>query len=483
MSSLARRQLLLAAPALLRARARRPNVLWLMTDEQRPDSLRCYNSPWAYSPNLDRLAESGVLFESAYTPSPVCVPARCALLTGDYGSTTGVLHNQAKLPAGTRLLTWEFERAGYQSASFGKKHYSLAGPHQAFETEQGRATDKVVGPEAYGKGYDPNRYDVVQYPNAPTDRIRRRWILAGKFPAPISETAEDQNVNLAIRWLEQRDAAKPFLLRLSLNAPHTPVVVPEQFLSRINPRSIDLPAASERALASAPARVRVLLRDFEGAQRLTAAELEKARHYYYARAAFADYEIGRLLDWIRARGLLDDTIVAMTADHGNDLGDHGLLQKQSFYEQVATVPYIFAWRGLARRGARIATPVNTISLMPTVMRFAGIPCPDVEAAPVLDPAPPRGPVFSEIEYGYQKYRDDQRQVMVRDGRFKMSLFIKRGDPGAYAGSPDGELYDLERDPLERVNLFAQPPYAQTVSRLKSRIVEWDRRRGKAGKHS
>ncbi len=482
MTTIARRQLLFAAPALLRGRARRPNVLWLMTDEQRPDSLGCYGSRWAYSPNLDRLAESGVLFESAYTSSPVCVPARCSLLTGLYGSTTGVLHNEAKLRPGTRLLTWEFERAGYQTASFGKKHYSLAGPHQAFETERGTAIDKVVDAQAYAAVYDASKYDAVQYPNAPTGRLRRRWILAGKFPAPISQTAEEQNVDLAMGWLEQRDTARPFLLRLSLNAPHTPVVVPEQFLKRIDAQRIDLPVAAERDVEGSTERVRVLLRDFEGAQRLSAAELAKARHYYYARAAFADYEIGRLLDHVRARGLLDDTIVVMTADHGTELGDHGLLQKMSFYEQVARVPYIVAWNGFGSKAMRVKAPVNTIGLLPTLMELAGIPCPRVEAEAIGDPPRAAGPVFSEIEYGYQKYRDDERQVMIRDGRYKMSLFLQRGG-GAYSGGPDGELYDLDRDPGERTNLFGDAAHAGTVSRLRSRIVEWDASRDKAGTHS
>jgi len=478
---------LFAAPALFHSRPRNPNILWLMTDEHRPDSLRCYGSPWAYSPNLDALAASGVLFERAYTPSPVCVAARCALLTGYYGSTTGVLHNEAKLPADTRFLTWPFERAGYATASFGKKHYFLAGRHQAFETEQGMTAGDVVTPEAYGKGYNPAAYDAVQYPDAPTARLRRRWILAGKFPAPISATPEEQNVDLAIKWLQGHHPSRPFFLRLSLNAPHTPVVVPRQFLRYIDSARIDLPIAEERDLAGAPARVRVLLRDFEGAQRLTPGELRKARHYYYARVAFADFEIGRLLTWMRSRGLLDNTIIAMLADHGTDLGDHGLLQKQSFYEQVVTVPYLLCWNGLGRKGVRVKAPVNTISLLPTIMNLAGIVSPSIEAFPVrLDGSQDRSadaPVFSEIQYGYQKYRDDQRQVMIRNGRLKMSLFMERGQSGAHASDPDGELYDLNQDPLERHNLFNQPAFADMIARLKANIVDWDRRREVAGKTS
>jgi arylsulfatase A-like enzyme len=229
----------------------------------------------------------------------------------------------------------------------------------------------------------------------------------------------------------------------------------------------------------------VLLRDFQGSQRLTTAQLLKARHYYYARVAFADFEIGRLIEWIRSHGLLENTIIAMTADHGTDLGDHGLLQKQSFYEQVVTVPYLFSWPGMARKGVRLRRPVNTVSLLPTLLKLTGQPVPAVEA-PTLESSVARGdepaarPVFSELEYGYQKYRDTDRQVMIRDTDFKLSLFMKRGDPPAFAASADGELYDLTRDPLERNNLFKNRKYNDTAARLQSQIVEWDRDRAASG---
>jgi arylsulfatase A-like enzyme len=184
--------------------------------------------------------------------------------------------------------------------------------------------------------------------------------------------------------------------------------------------------------------------------------------------------------WKRSCGLLEDTIIAMVADHGTDLGDHGLLQKQSFYEQTATVPYLLLCSGIGRQGIRVTTPVNAISLLPTVMRLAGIPCPPVEGATILPGKSPGGPVCGEIEYGYQRYRDDQRQVMIREGQLKMPLFNQRDNPEAYASDPDGGLCDLESDPLERTNLFARPVSARVFSRLKSRVVDWDRSRRFAG---
>jgi arylsulfatase len=467
-----RRFLTAGFPAVLRARARKPNVLWLMTDEQRPDSLGCYGSAWASSPHLDELAAEGVLFESAYTPSPVCVPCRSSLLTGQYGSTTGVLHNQQRLRAEARLLPWAFEEAGYRTASFGKKHYFYPGRRQGFQEEGGRATDEVVGAETFGKGYNPADYDVLQYPDLPARKLRRRWILAGRFPAPRERSAEARNVGLAIDWLRRHDHSRPFLLRLSLNAPHTPVVTPPEFLARVEPEKIALPFPGEAELKDKPERERVHLRDFQGALCFTPAEVRKMRHYYYARAAFADDEIGRLLGWMRQRSLLDDTIVVFTSDHGTHLGDQGLVQKQTFYEQVATAPYLFWWRGRGRRGVRLRTPVNTISLLPTVAELAGVslgwPCeaPSLAGAVGNGAEPAAGPVFSEIQFGYQGYRDADRQVMVRDGRWKLSLFVD--------GSPDGALYDLAADPGETVNRWAGAP--EIAARLRAIVSEWISRR-------
>lgn len=473
------------APAILRGAGQRPNVLWLMTDEHRPDSLGCYGSPWGHSPHLDRLAAEGSVFLSAYTPSPVCVPCRSSLLTGNSASTTGVLHNEAKLRGDTRFLTWRFEDAGYQTGSFGKKHYFFGGARQAFQTEGGRPTEGIVDPARYGKGYDPGEHDVVQYPVLPQQKIQRRWILGGRFPASEDETAEARNVALATKWLEGRDAGKPFLLRLSLNAPHTPVVVPAKYLAQVDAGRIRIPSPTREELEGQPERERVLLRSFEGSAALAAEELRKARHYYYARCAFADAMCGRLLDWMRTRGLLDNTIVVMTADHGTHLGDHGLLQKQTFYEQVATVPYVFHAPGLVRGGARLRTPVSTLGLLPTVLELAGLPHDGVEGAslaPVLrrGAEPPRRAVVSEIAFGYQGWRDQDRQVMVRDGHWKLSLFAAPHDPRRFAANPDGALYDLRNDPGETRNLFGDPRRKRDVERLLRRVAEWDAGRRKSG---
>ena len=446
-------QSLAGAPAIQTRGGRRPNVLWLMTDEQRPDSLGCYGSPWARSPRLDELASSGTLFESAYTPSPVCVPARSSLLTGRMPSSTGVYHNQQRLAPGAAFLTWAFEKAGYRTASFGKKHYFVKG-RQAFQTEGGQPTEDVVSPTQYLKGRNPADYEAVIYPGA------QPWILAGEFPEDATKTAEALNVDLAINWLSGLGAGDRFFLRLSLNAPHTPVVAPRPFWKSMDPDSIRLPVLADEELRRKPRWESVALRDYQGAFRLTREQIRNARRAYYERVAFLDAQISRLLDFLKRRGQWKDTIIVFVSDHGTDLGDYGLFQKQTFYEQVARVPFFFAWPGMVRAGGRVKTPVSTIALLPTVLELAGLPAPSTSLARVLREGgePASGDVISEIKLGYRKHRDDERILMVRRGRYKLVHYPDSGDP-------DGALYDLETDRLERRNLYSDAIYRATVAAL------------------
>lgn len=472
---------LAGAPSILRADNARPNILWLMTDEQRPDSVGCYGAPWARTPNLDRLAAQGTMFASSYVPAPVCVACRSSLLTGKRASSVGVLHNQARLRDDTPFLTWRFAETGYQTATFGKTHYFVKG-RQAFQTEMGKADDDHVNGARYLKNHNPADWNALLYQSRAKEGLRRSWVLAGEFPAPEQESAERVNAQLAMDWLAARDSRKPFFLRLSLNAPHTPVVMPRRFLNAVDGDAIQLPLPSPEQLRGQPLREREALRPFQGTDHMSPEAIRRLRQAYYSRVAFVDAVIGDLLDWMRGRGLLENTVIAFMSDHGTHLADQGMLQKQTFYEQVATVPFFVAWPGHLPQGKRVEQAVNVGSLMATFLELAGLPTVGSHfpsLAPVLrgeQPAP-AVPVFSELAYGYQGYRDADRQVMVRDGSFKLVLFQDPADPRKFEGSEDGALYDLASDPGETVNRYREPAFRATVNRLRKVITDWDRRHG------
>jgi arylsulfatase len=444
------------------ASTQHPNVLWLMSDEQRTDSLGCYGSRWAHSPHLDRLAREGAIFQTAVTSAPVCAPARASLVTGQYPHETGIWWNIPKPYPELSYLTDHFHEAGYESAAFGKRHYS--GARDAFQTEHHFEVADAVDWFHYAEPYDPAAYDVVQYPREPFG-----WILGGRFPEAASRKSEARAVSEAMDWLEGRESQAPFLLHLSFNAPHTPVVPPPPYDTLIKESAITYPPEVEVAPPDEPRWLTEGVRPRADARRLTTEQIRKARRYYYGEAAFLDSQIGRLLEYMQARGLLDNTIIAFVSDHGTHIGDYGLVQKQSFYEPVVNVPFLLWHPKSIRKGGRFTTPVETRSLLPTLLELAGLTVPEAVKRTSLAPAlvegrePAAGPVFSEFTLGTFRIRHDDRLVMVRDGDWKLSLCLDP-EPG------DGALYHLSDDPFERRNLYGNPGAREAQERLTGLIL-------------
>ncbi|MBI4556203.1 MAG: sulfatase-like hydrolase/transferase [Candidatus Hydrogenedentes bacterium] len=435
----------------------RPNILWLMTDEQRTDSLGCYGSPWARTPNLDRFAQAGVVFRHAVTPAPVCAPARVSILTGQYPHRTGVWWNVNNPNRTQPWLTEPFHRAGYRSATFGKQHYCASNP--PFQTEvHFELTEKVTYFD-YVRPYEAEGYGAIVYPRQPYG-----WILGGRFPGRADDTAEARAVRLAQEWLESHDLRQPFFLRVSFNAPHTPVVPPEPFDTVVREEAVRFPSETEHTPEHQPEWIAKSLAQRATASRLTPEQIRATRRYYYGQVAFVDHQCGVLLDWMRERELLQDTIVVFVSDHGTHLGDFGLVQKQTFYEPVVCVPFFFWYPKEFARGAMIETPVEMFSLLPTLLDAAGLERPARCDAASLLPAlrsgrePRSRPVFSEFTLGSFNVRHDDRLVMVRDGNWKLSLCLD-----TYGG--DGTLYDLADDPYEQRNLYNVDGYYKVQRKL------------------
>lgn len=434
----------------------RPNVLWLMTDEQRTDSLGCYGSAWAQTPHLDRLAAGGTVFDHAVTPAPVCVPARISLFTGQDPHVTGVWWNDGGHGRTLPHLTSHFADAGYRTASFGKQDHH--GVNAAFQTERGPVLSDEVHYFSYADGLSEEEYGVLKFADGP-----HPWIFAGVFPGPEERTAEAQVVDETLAWLDEGD--EPFLLHVSFNAPHTPVVPPARFRDAMDPSAIDLPVETESLPDDPPEWIRDGLLQIAGSASLGPKERAIMRQHYYAQVAFVDDQFGRLLRAMDAAGHLDNTIIAYVSDHGTHLGDFGLVQKQTFFEPVVTVPYFFSWPGVIRGGVHIDTPAETRRLMPTLLDLAEVPAPQevlVESlAPALrgDTSLEQRPVFSEFTLGSFGLRQDERLVMVRDEQWKLTMSMDAPE--------DRVLIDLDRDPYERHNLRAEEP--AVVRRLEELI--------------
>jgi arylsulfatase A-like enzyme len=424
------------------------NILWLMTDEQRTDSLGCYGSPWAGTPNIDSLAHEGVVFENAITPAPACVPARVSIATASMPHDTGCWHNNWHAKQPLDFLTDRCADAGYATAGFGKMHFNA--PNKAFQTQEEIILSKHVDYFDYAPEHDESKFSVIKYPGESS-----RWILGGQFPAQMEETSEHAVATRAIDWLTARNRDQPFFLKVSFNGPHTPVVPPIPYDTAIAEDAITIADSGGPVADGFPEWTqRLITSGYADASRMTAEAIRALRRYYYGYVSFLDMEFGRIIDHLKTEGLMDHTIIAFTSDHGTHLGDFGMFQKQTFFDPVIRVPLVIRFPG-DRGGRRMRAPVSTASLLPTLFEAADIPVPSGKLPSLYGAIrsgtePAAHPVRSEFMYTPEHIRGGNRFIMQRSGAWK--LMYREGD-----FPESGVLLDMRNDGAERGNRIAELP--------------------------
>ncbi len=458
----------------------RPNILWYCTDQQRWDTIRSLGNPHINTPRLDAFLAGGVAFENAYCQSPICTPSRAAMLTGRYPASTHVHRNgNAHFTPAEKLVTRILADAGYDCGLIGKLHLQAAKGHEQ------RCDD----------GY--RLWEWSHHPKPDLDvehHAYHRWLVEEKGVDPVALHAGIEPFCGAgmpeelhqTTWITERaisfineERAGPWMLSLNPFDPHPPFDPPESYLDRYDPASLPpsafRPADIERQKAFAgltqqtPEAIdptgpmpKVTLTPEE---RLTTGykppklyngRIVKAA--YYAMIELIDTQFGRLLDALEASGQLDNTLILFHSDHGEMLGDHGLLYKGCrFFEGLVHVPMIWSWRGRTRADLRSEALVELVDIAPTLLEAVGLEVPaNMQGRslwPILtgEAAPDRHKdhVISEFNdaLGSATGRGPSHGSMYFDGRYKHIL---------YQGTGLGELYDLEADPDEFDNRFNDP---------------------------
>lgn len=456
---------------------RRPNVLFIISDDLN-NSLGCYGHPLVKSPNLDRLAARGVRFDHAYCQFPLCGPSRNSLLTGLYPNRTGILANaqifrqtipsQVSLPQAFRL-------EGYFAGRIGKLyHYNV--------------------PNSMGtNGHDdPGSWEMELNP-AGCDRLEEEpkifTLTPGQFggtlswyasPKPDALHTDGLQAENAV-WVLERCAAKkdrPFFLALGFFRPHTPYVAPKAYFD-LYPEA-DMPVVSGVAEDQKDLPKAALGSYKKEQDKLTDALRRQAVQAYFASITFLDAQVGQVLDALKRLGLEENTIVVFTSDHGYHLGEHGLWQKQSLFEESARVPLIIAAPGIAKAGGVAGTPVGLVDVYPTLAALAGVKRPDNLQGQNLEPvlreptAPGRGWALSQVVRGGGFNRMGAAPAVGDNGQriFGYSLRTPRWRYTEWDEGRGGkELYDHEADPRELTNLADQPAQAGVVEDLSVRLRE------------
>lgn len=456
---------------------KRPNVLFICTDQQRYDALGCCGNPHVQTPAIDRLAADGVLFEQCYVQSPVCSPSRASLVTGTYVHNHGLWANGVTLPDSEPVFSKALGKSGYDCGLIGKMHLShcYAGRTEPRRDDGFRVYEWAHDPQHRSPENAYHRWLREKHPDVWARAIgsgeRQNHEPGGFDTIPTEAHYSHWAAEQAIDFLRERpDEAQPFFLWLNFYDPHHPFVAPAEYLARYRPEALPAPVGRPGELATKPSiQTEASKESYAGHARgyrtYDAPEIQKIIAAYYAMVSLIDDEVARVLAALERQGLAEDTVVIFTSDHGEMLGDHELLLKgPMLYEGAVRVPLIMRWPGELPAGERRRELVEWLDLCPTILSLAGLPpLPGNQGLDLLPlargdaDAATRGWALCEYRNSGHGYEPPVHLTMLRQGRFK--LIVQHGPPATDRPGA-GELYDLESDPDELCNLWDEPA-AQT----------------------
>ena len=459
-----------------------PNVVLIMADQHRWDFVGYQDAGATHTPRLDQIAAQGALFRSAYCTSPLCCPSRAAIASGRYGMNSGCFTNLHQLPPGTPGFVQQFRQAGYRTCAIGKTHMEIhaydsdllsAGHRELMDSLGWDETCEISGNGMLATGircayseflresgrldevlgfYDHWPYFMDVGKKGDPSFFAHEWTL----PDELQETAFVGN--RAVEWIQKHGAAAPFLLHVGFAAPHSPIEPHPAFMDAYR-------GSDETAPWGNPAPP-----DW----------LPDGRRGYRAMISQVDHHVGRIRDCLAERGLLENTIIVYTADHGEMAGDHAAFGKTCFYEASMRVPLVISGRGVAPHQESDAL-VEIIDVGKTLCDLCGV------EAHALDQGLSLASLLSGSSRAHRDtvYGEMGCDRMIRDGRYKLMWGDPRADtrklgrlhldkPVAIPPSPP-RLYDLQRDPHELCDLADDPAHhgllLEMLAKLLTRINE------------
>lgn len=436
------------------AAARQPNVLLIVSDDQRPDTIHALGNEIIQTPHLDRLVARGTSFTRAVAAYPICHASRAEILTG-----CCVFRAYPKYPVGPidpRLATFAgtFQKAGYVTCYTGKWHND-GQPKQRGYTMTSGLFSSGGGKGAKGAAFDTQGHPVTGYTGFTfkTDDGKPELEKGiGLTPITSQHVADG-----AIAFIKQKPGG-PFFLHVNFAAPHDPRIMPPGYEGRYAPEKMPLPKnfAQQHSFdhGNLEGRDETLLR-----KPLDAADYRRELACYYAVISHMDEQIGRIMAALEAAGELGNTLVIFTTDQGLAMGSHGLMGKQNMYDHTIGVPLVMAGPGISKN-KRLSVQCYLRDLFPTCCDFAGLTVPGTVQGRSLMPVL-RGAESSLYPFIVAYFTDTQR--MIRDDRWKFAIYPRAGRI---------QLFDLQNDPLEMHELSNDPKHETMRSALEAKLKAW-----------
>jgi arylsulfatase A-like enzyme len=457
-----------SAPASGRAAANRPNILYIMSDDHAAHAIGAYGSRINRTPHLDRIARDGMRFDNCFCTNSICTPSRGVILTGQYSHLTGVKTLADPLDPARQNVAKLLRTAGYQTAMVGKWHL-----HK-----------------------DPSGFDywnILPGQGLYHDPV----MIENGNKKQLSGYATDLITDASLNFLEKRDPNKPFFLMCHHKAPHRPWQPDAKHANMYDDVTIPEPPTlydhyENRAAGARGAKMRVgedmtktdVKRDLPAGYQ--GDELRKWAYQHYIKdylrcIASVDDNVGRMLDYLDAKGLSRNTIVIYTSDQGFFLGDHGWYDKRFMYEESLRMPFLVRYPGVVKPGSVNKDMVLNLDFAETFLDFAGARIPaDMQGRsfrPILEGRTPKD-WRQSMYYRYWMHLTTHNvpaHYGIRTHRHKLIYYYGKalGSTNAVDRDtpPEWELFDLQNDPRELKNVYGDPKYAATVSRLKAELAQ------------
>lgn len=434
------------------------NLVFVISDEHQARALSCAGHPIVRTPNIDALAECGTRFDAAYTPCPICVPARASLATGRYVHEIRYWDNAIAYDG--RVPGWgaRLQASNVRVESIGKLHYRNRDDPTGFDRQhQPMHIWKGIG-QVWGSVRDPmpaRRDDIARF-----DQVGAGYSKYNSY----DEAVRDQ----AIAWLrEHANDDRPWMLFVGFVAPHFPLIAPQSYIAKYPPNDMPLPTLRQRdGYARHPwVDTQELFTPTDAEFGSDDDKRRRAISAYYALCTMVDDHVGAICDVLDSTGLAATTNMIYTSDHGEALGQRDHWGKSNLYNECTQVPLVVAGPDMPR-GKTCSTLVNLIDLAPTFLAAFGLSDPSLPGRSLFDlarePYDPQRTVFSE----YHAVGAPSGAFMVRKGRWKYHEYV----------GFEPELFDLESDPNEAINRVSDPVCAARAAELRDelrRIVDPD----------
>ena len=448
----------------------RPNIVLIMTDQQRFDTVGAWGNDHMITPNMDRLAREGMSFRQAYCPGATCVASRAAIFTGMYPHTTGVYSFDHW--GNHRNWVQDLADNGYFCANIGKMHFTPrdipGGFHERVIVENPTNTSHDNG----NADDDWGRFLGLNGQVRPNHRQNTDPDWMSKFQGVPWHLEEKYHSDVfigdsAVAWIRDHQGKRPVFLEVGLTGPHEPWDPLQRHLDLYDGVELPKRVLREGELTEKPPQHQAHLEAFAEAggeakidlRGATDEDIDMMRRHYYAKITTVDEMIGNVMTALEEKGWLENSLIIFCSDHGEMLGDHGLAYKWLMYDSITHIPLIIRHPGSVKNPSSTDDLVSLMDLGPTILNAAGVDIPTYFEGRPLQPYLDG----EEIEARAFVVCEDNYQIMMRTGSHKMVY---------YPGQEEGELYDLVEDPDELWNRWDSADHGEVKSKFLQRMLEW-----------